>query len=138
MPRTRTTKKLAQRIDLNYFKRPSSYKRTKFWLTLLLPLFAFAWIAWRTVAKDSRVYSSGRMSAAHAVLERECAACHVEKAGTFSAKATDSACLACHDDAATAAHATTNTAPGGGEACPVCHGESGIEPVSTVHANALL
>jgi len=28
--RTRTTKKLAQRIDLNYFKRPSAYKRTKF------------------------------------------------------------------------------------------------------------
>jgi len=44
------------------------------------------------------------------------------------------ACLTCHDDAATAAHAATNTA-GGAEACPVCHGESGIEPVSTVHAN---
>jgi OmcA/MtrC family decaheme c-type cytochrome len=48
------------------------------------------------------------------------------------------ACLACHDDAATAAHAATNTTPQGGEACPVCHGEGGIEPVSTVHANALL
>jgi predicted CXXCH cytochrome family protein len=47
------------------------------------------------------------------------------------------ACLACHDDAATAVHAATNTA-GGAEACPVCHGEGGIEPVSTVHANALL
>jgi OmcA/MtrC family decaheme c-type cytochrome len=47
------------------------------------------------------------------------------------------ACLTCHDDAATAAHAATNTA-GGAEACPVCHGEGGIEPVSTVHANALL
>jgi hypothetical protein len=44
------------------------------------------------------------------------------------------ACLACHDDAATAAHAATNTA-GTAEACPVCHGESGIEPVSTVHAS---
>jgi OmcA/MtrC family decaheme c-type cytochrome len=48
------------------------------------------------------------------------------------------ACLSCHDDAAAAAHAATNTAPGGAEACAVCHGESGIEPVSTVHANALL
>jgi hypothetical protein len=48
------------------------------------------------------------------------------------------ACLTCHDDAATAAHAATNTGPGGAEACPVCHGETGIEPVSTVHANALL
>src|SRR5262245_43557159 len=46
------------------------------------------------------------------------------------------ACLTCHDDAATAAHAATNTA-NGAEACPVCHGEGGIEPVSTVHANAV-
>jgi hypothetical protein len=97
MPRTRTTKKLAQRIDLNYFKRPSPYKRAKFWLSLLLPLLALVWISWRTFAKDSRVYSSGRMSAAHAVLEKECATCHVQQAGVFSAKAADSACLACHD-----------------------------------------
>ena len=45
------------------------------------------------------------------------------------------ACLTCHDDTAAAAHAATNTAPGGAEACPVCHGETGIEPVSTVHAS---
>ena len=95
--RTRTTKKLAQRIDLNYFKRPSRYKRAKFWLTLLLPLLALTWIAWRTFAKDSRVYSSGRLSAAHAVLEKECATCHLQQAGAFSAKAMDTACLSCHD-----------------------------------------
>ena len=97
MARTRTTKKLAQRIDLNYFKRPTPLKRAKFWLSLLLPLIALLWIAGRTVFKDSRVYSSGRLSEAHAVLEKECAACHLQKAGTFSAKAADSACLDCHD-----------------------------------------
>src|SRR5262245_35533042 len=48
------------------------------------------------------------------------------------------ACLSCHDSQATAAHAATNTTPDGAEACAVCHGEGGIEPVSTVHANALL
>jgi hypothetical protein len=95
--RTRTTKKLAQRIDLNYFKRPSRYKRAKFWLSVLLPVLALSWIVWRSFAKDSRVYSSGRMSAAHAVLEKECATCHLQKAGVFSAKAADNACLACHD-----------------------------------------
>ena len=29
MARTRTTKNLAQRIDLNYFKRPTPFKRAK-------------------------------------------------------------------------------------------------------------
>ena len=97
MARTRTTKKLAQRIDLNYFKRPTQLKRAKFWLSLFLPLLALLWIAERTIFKDSRVYSSGRLSEAHAVLEKECAACHLQKAGVFSASAADSACLGCHD-----------------------------------------
>lgn len=97
MPRTRTTKKLAQRIDLNYFKRPTPLKRAKFWLSLLLPLLALVWIAWHSFSGDHRVYSSGRMSQAHAVLEKECAACHVQQAGSFSAKAANNACLSCHD-----------------------------------------
>ncbi len=97
MARTRTTKKLAQRIDLNYFKRPTPYKRAKLLLTVLVPLLALGWIAWRGFSRDSRVYSSGRMSEPHAVLEKQCAVCHLQKAGEFSSKAVDSACLACHD-----------------------------------------
>jgi hypothetical protein len=95
--RSRTTKSLAQRIDLNYFKRPTPYKRVKLALTLLVPLLALGWIAWRGFSRDSRVYSSGRMSGAHAVLEKQCAVCHLQKAGEFSAKAVDGTCLACHD-----------------------------------------
>jgi hypothetical protein len=123
MARTRTTKKLAQRIDLNYFKRPTAYKRAKFWLSLLLPVVAMGWIAWSSTAKDSRVYSSGRMSAAHAVLEKECAACHLQQAGAFSAKAADNACLACHDGPAH--HATVQHAAGNVQsvACAECHSE---------------
>jgi hypothetical protein len=95
--RTRTTKKLAQRIDLNYFKRPTSFKRAKFLLCAVVPLLAIAWILWHSARKDSLVYSSGRMSEAHAVLEKQCAACHTQVAGQFSAKAADNACAACHD-----------------------------------------
>jgi len=97
MARTRTTKKLAQRVDLNYFKRSTPFKRANLWLSVLVPLLAVGWIAWRGFSGDSRVYSSGRMSEPHAVLEKQCAACHVQKAGEFSAKAEDAACLACHD-----------------------------------------
>jgi hypothetical protein len=95
--RTRTTKKLAQRIDLNYFKRPTPLKRAKVWLSILLPVLALAWVAERGFSRDSRVYSSGRMSRAHAVLEKECATCHVQQVGGFSGKAADNACLSCHD-----------------------------------------
>src|SRR5256885_138218 len=95
--RTRTTKKLAQRIDLNYFKRPTPLKRAKLWLAILLPVIALVWIAGHFIARNSRVYSSGRLSNPHAVFETQCAACHVQRAGEFSAKAENSACLACHD-----------------------------------------
>jgi transcription elongation factor Elf1 len=115
--RTRTTKKLAQRIDLNYFKRPTGLKRAKFWLSVGVPALALVWIAWHGFARDSRVYSSGRMSGAHAVLEAECAACHRQTAGAFSAKTSDAACLACHD--APLHHAAQHPASG----CAACHTE---------------
>src|SRR5258708_39340375 len=37
------------------------------------------------------------MAEAHCVLENQCATCHVQQAGGFSAKAADTACLSCHD-----------------------------------------
>ena len=137
MARTRTTKKLAQRIDLNYFKRPTPLKRAKFWLSLILPLFALVWITSRGLSGDHRVYSSGRMSQAHAVLEKECAACHVQQAGSLSAKATDSACLSCHDGpvhhavskkslACASCHVEhrgrVNITAASNQACAECHG----------------
>jgi hypothetical protein len=115
--RTRTTKKLAQRIDLNYFKRSTGLKRAKLWLSVGLPAIALVWICWHAFAGDSRVYSSGRMSEAHAVLEADCAACHVPTAGMFSAAASDAACLSCHDGPIH--HAAQTKSVG----CATCHKE---------------
>jgi hypothetical protein len=95
--RTRTTKKLAQRIDLDYFKRPTVSKRLKFWISVLAPLLALMWIAERSFSGDTRIYSSGRMSEAHAVLEKQCETCHLPQVGAFSAMAADTACSSCHD-----------------------------------------
>ena len=44
------------------------------------------------------------------------------------------ACLACHDGPIAKAHAETQTAASGTEACGVCHEEGRIEAVSEVHA----
>ena len=117
LARTRTTKKLAQRIDLNYFKRPTPLKRAKFWLSVGLPALALVWIGWHGFSRDSRVYSSGRMSGVHAVLEAECSACHVQTAEEFSAKASDNACLSCHDGPIH--HALQTETPN----CATCHVE---------------
>jgi hypothetical protein len=119
LARTRTTKTVAQRIDLNYFKRPTPFKRARLILVILAPLLAIGWIAWRGFSRDSRVYSSGRMSEPHAVLERQCVTCHVQKAGEFSAKAADSACLSCHDGPMHHENQVRADVP----ACATCHVE---------------
>src|SRR5262245_27124400 len=118
MARTRTTKAVAQRIDLNYFKRPTPLKRAKLWLAILAPAIALVWIGWHFLGGDQRVYSSGRLSEAHAVLEKQCAVCHVRAASEFSAKAADSACLACHDGPP---HHTSSSNTR--LACALCHSE---------------
>ena len=46
MPRTRTTKKLAQRIDMNYFQRPHALRR---WKVLLSVACVAAAAIWSTV-----------------------------------------------------------------------------------------
>jgi hypothetical protein len=95
--RARTTKKLAQRIDLQYFTRPHPFRRWRFLLSVGLPALAVAWLAWHALHRDNRVFSSGQMSAAHAVLASQCNACHVSHARVFRELATDQACLSCHD-----------------------------------------
>jgi hypothetical protein len=119
LARTRTTKTVAQRIDLNYFKRPTPFKRARLLLVILAPLLAIGWIAWRGFSRDSRVYSSGRMSEPHAVLEKQCETCHTQKAGEFSAKALDTACLSCHDGPIHHEEQVLQDVP----ACATCHFE---------------
>jgi hypothetical protein len=113
----RTTKKRAQRIDMNYFKRPHAFRRWRFWLSLSVPLLAVLWLAWHGLTGNQRVYSGGQMSPAHAVLATKCNACHFEMAGFFSAKASDRACLACHDGPMH--HANQTFTP----KCSSCHEE---------------
>jgi hypothetical protein len=97
LPRTRTTKKLAQRIDLDYFKRPSPLRRWRFLLSVAAPAFALLGISWYGVRSDPRVYSAGSLSTAHAVLTKQCSACHSSNLGFYDKKVIDQKCLTCHD-----------------------------------------
>ena len=131
MPRTRTTKKLAQRIDLEYFKRSSPLRHWRFLLSVALPALAIVWLAWYAVRSDRRVYSAGSLSSAHAVLSKQCAACHLTQVGFFSEKTSDQKCLACHDGAIH--HAAQEFTP----SCASCHADhrGAIRLAATSDAN---
>jgi len=115
--RTRTTKKLAKRIDLQYFARPHSFRRWRFWLSVAVPVIALTWFIAQRAQGGQKVYSSGQLSHAHAVFTQQCTLCHVVQAGAFTAHVTDQACLTCHD--APIHHANQTFTP----ECAVCHVE---------------
>ncbi|HEX4380097.1 MAG TPA: cytochrome c3 family protein [Candidatus Acidoferrum sp.] len=96
MPRIRTAKALAKRIDLQYFKRPNLIKRWRMYLTIGLVVVAVGWIAYAGISKNQKVYTKGPLSSAHAVLTTSCDVCHVRDA-TYRAAVPDKACLGCHD-----------------------------------------
>ncbi|MGA7796353.1 MAG: hypothetical protein WCA19_25260 [Candidatus Acidiferrales bacterium] len=131
MPRTRTTKKLAQRIDLDYFKRPSPLRRWRFLLSVAAPALAILWIVWYGVRNDRRVYSAGSLSTAHAVLTKQCSACHLSNLGFYETKVNDQKCIACHDGPLH--HVTQAFTP----ACASCHADhrGAIRLAATSDAN---
>ncbi|MGB6544614.1 MAG: hypothetical protein WBE97_03220, partial [Candidatus Acidiferrales bacterium] len=81
MPRTRTTKKLAQRIDLNYFRRAAPLRQWRNRLSFSALAIALLWVGYYAARRDSAVYSAGQLSAAHAVFSNRCGACHVTVPG---------------------------------------------------------
>ena len=131
MPRTRTTKKLAQRIDLDYFKRSSPLRRWLFMLSVAAPALAILGIAWYGIRSDRRVYSAGNLSTAHAVLTKQCSACHLSNLGFYDAKVIDQKCIACHDGPLH--HTTQEFTP----ACASCHADhrGAIRLAATSDAN---
>lgn len=94
--RSRNTKKLAQRIDLNYFKRLYPIPRWRRILSVALLGGAALWLGWEILADKERAFIAGPLSSSHARLANNCTACHAAQTA-FARKVTDAACLACHD-----------------------------------------
>ncbi|MGO9539294.1 MAG: hypothetical protein ACLPN2_01735, partial [Terriglobales bacterium] len=85
MPRrVRTTKNLAKRMDLQYFKQDHPFRSWRLWLSILIPVVAVLWFA-AMRANSQKIYSSGPLSAAHAMLGKQCNVCHVTTLGFFRA-----------------------------------------------------
>jgi len=115
--RTRTTKKLARRIDLQYFTRPHPLRRWRLWLSLAVPLLALGWLLIQRAQGSQAAYSRGPLSQSHAVFTEQCSLCHVTRAGAFFKEVSDEACLSCHDGPQHQANQTF--AP----KCSTCHME---------------
>jgi len=94
--RTRTTKKLAQRINLDYFKALRGIPRWRRILSLVFTLAGIGWLGWYGLKGSPKPYNAGPLAHSHALLTQKCGSCHVVQAG-YQRSATDQACLTCHD-----------------------------------------
>jgi hypothetical protein len=114
--RSRSTKTLAQRIDLNYFKRLYPIPRWRRLLSYAFVAIGLLWLGWGAVAGKQQAFNAGPLAHSHAIFTQRCTVCHVATTG-FSKPVTDHACLACHDGAVHQAQQTFTPA------CTECHVE---------------
>jgi hypothetical protein len=124
--RQRTTKLIARRHDLHYFKRGSRLRLWQWYLAAAALIAAIAWLGGNEFVHGSSTFSAGPMSSSHAVMEQQCELCHVPlvRSTGFSPslglrrQVPDSACLSCHN---VAAHHPGMTAKS--PTCSSCHRE---------------
>jgi hypothetical protein len=130
--RKRTTKLLAKRHDLDYFKKGSPIRMWQWRLALVCLITAVVWIT-ATSLRSASAFSSGPISSSHAIFGQKCETCHkpiIAGAGFLpvgfgsSRKVPDSACESCHT---VGAHHASQTVEN--KACSTCH----IEHVGAMH-----
>jgi hypothetical protein len=103
MARLRTTKALAKRIELEYFKRPHPFRRWKRFVAIVLPTVSAVWLIIMALQGDERIYTSEMVSVSHSMFAKDCAQCHqgeqseIHEDWKFWRDVSDSACLSCHD-----------------------------------------
>ena len=134
MSKLPTSRELAERVQIDYHRRPRPLRRRLAWLALACILVVAAWVgsAWRR--GEHRVFAAGPVSTAHRMIENDCARCHNTwvplgrllgmqfRGGGHSID--NAKCLECHE---TALH-HDNQVPGHGDShpdlsCADCHRE---------------
>ena len=124
--RERTTKLVARRHDLNYFKRMSPLRAWQWWLAAAALIVAFVWFSGSEFLHGAEALSAGPMSNSHAVFGTRCELCHVPVVSAtgwtpsigMRKRVPDSACLQCH--VAPAHHPMETTEK---PTCGSCHTE---------------
>ena len=133
--RKRTTKLLAKRHDLNYFKKGSPIRMWQWRLAGVALIAAVVWIVASSI-HSAQAFSSGPISSSHAVFGQKCETCHkpvIEGAGFLpvgfgsARKVPDSACESCHTVGLHHANQTVAS-----KQCSTCH----VEHVGAMHLAA--
>jgi hypothetical protein len=130
--RKRTSKSVAKRHNLDYFKKGSPIRVWQWRLAAVALIIAFLWIIGLTTDRNANAFSAGPVSAPHAVFAQKCDTCHkpvIPGAGWLPVigarhNVPDSACESCHQVGPH--HADTSV---GTKSCSSCH----LEHIGAMH-----
>ena len=124
----RSSREIAQRVDLNFHKRRNRFRRWT-WLTALLAAMACtAWLATASLRGQQEIYQPGPLSTAHRMLSNDCTKCHDKWAalgrlttlGEDVRSVPNDKCVVCHS----AAEHQANQIPAHKDIkCSSCHDE---------------
>ncbi len=125
--RKRTTKSVAKRHDINYFKKGSPIRMWQWRVALVALVVAVGWIGISS-ARSATAFSAGPISSAHSTFGQQCATCHKPASGIArilpanfgggGRNVPDSTCLDCHTVGPHHANVSTSS-----ESCSSCHVE---------------
>jgi hypothetical protein len=100
--RKRSSKSVARRHDLNYFKKGSWLRRWQGILTLVAVACSLVWLTGAWAFSGPQLLSKGPVSSSHAMFGEKCESCHLPVQGSlfhragFRKDVPDAACRGCH------------------------------------------
>ncbi len=101
----RTSRELAERVEIEFHKRPNRFRRLTWTVAVLAGILSSVWLAFESARGEHHIFEAGPLSTAHKMFENDCAKCHnswspLERFVTLDndIRAVDNKkCQACHD-----------------------------------------
>ena len=128
MSESRTARELASRLEIDFHRRGSRFRRATWWTALILGSLTAAWLVYAGQRGEQWIYEAGPVSTSHRMFENECAQCHVEwrlwdRMTSLSAavrSVDNQQCQQCHQGSS---HHENQVPAHGDMSCAECHVE---------------
>lgn len=99
----RDSKNLSEWLDLDYARRPRTFRRMSKWICWAVFGGGFLAIGWSLLPGQQQLYQAGPLATVHAMYKNDCQACHTESFQTAlrildpqARSVPDAACEKCH------------------------------------------
>ncbi len=76
MSSNRTSRELAERVEIEFHRRPNQLRHVAWWTSLLAGFVSAVSLAFAFAHGDYRIFDAGPLSTPHKMFENDCAKCH--------------------------------------------------------------